>query len=263
MEYYNPISPSKKGRLVPINIDSKPLVCHSYENENCNNSNQNDFKARSKLNNTQNILIKEINNEEIKPINVNETSKNEHKITTNDKNRGDDKNNNGNENKEEKVVNNVDNQENNDDKILENLLLNIKILSNIKESDKLSTSNEEMLVIDSPSYLQGIYRTLYGDSREETLNKIDKIINDLFKITDEMLDNESKKKKRYNNKFKDDNSTIFQKIAINLSESIKGLQNLKITYIKDVSITSRLDIIINKIQNRINKIVQLLQIVLE
>ena len=78
-----------------------------------------------------------------------------------------------------------------------------------------------------------------------------------------MLDNETKKKKKYYNNFKDDNSTIFQKIAINLSESIKGLQNLKITYIKDVSITSRLDIIINKIQNRINKIVQLLQIVLE
>jgi hypothetical protein len=255
MEYYNAISPTKKGKLVPINIDSKPLVCHSYvnENEQCNISKQDNFTARSKLNNTQNVLIKEINN-------------NKEVIHTNNDNSG-----NNIVNDEILKVNKEDNKgekkgedkEDNDDKLLENLLLNVKILSNIKEFDKLSTSNDEMLVIDSPSYLQGIYRTLYGDSREETLNKIDNIISDLFKITDEMLDNETKKKKKYHNNFKDDNSTIFQKIAINLSESVKGLQNLKITYIKDVSITSRLDIIINKIQNRINKIVQLLQIVLD
>lgn len=248
MEYYNTISPTKKGKLVPININNKPTTYQSFDSKNENSSvSQQDISDRSKLNkNTnQNFLIKEINNEELKMISDNKNKDiNEKKDVNSDK-----------------VENKVD--ESKDDKILENLLLNVKILSNIKEFDKLSTSNDEMLVIDSPSYLQGIYRTFYGDSREETLNKIDNIINDLFKITDEMLDNETKKKKKYYNNFKDDNSTIFQKIAINLSESIKGLQNLKITYIKDVSITSRLDIIINKIQNRINKIVQLLQIVLE
>ena len=36
--------------------------------------------------------------------------------------------------------------------------------------------------------------------------------------------------------------------------SIGGLQNLKITYLNDVSTTSKLDMLIVKIQNRINKI---------
>ena len=51
-----------------------------------------------------------------------------------------------------------------------------------------------------------------------------------------------------------------QKIVIGLNESINGLQNLKITYIGDVSITSKLDLIITKIQNRINKINAMLKI---
>ena len=141
-------------------------------------------------------------------------------------------------------------------------LLNLKIISNLKEYDKLSTMDKNVLCIDSPSMFQGLYRTLYGDSREETLNKLEDIINNIFEITDNLL-NKKNNSNCFNKNFDDDVSTTFQNIVMGLSESIKGLQNLKITYLKDVSITSKIDIIINKIQNRNNKIVQLLQIVLK
>ena len=49
-------------------------------------------------------------------------------------------------------------------------------------------------------------------------------------------------------------------VVLSLNETIKGLQNLKITYIGDVSIISKLDLIINKIQNRISKINKMLKI---
>ena len=137
-----------------------------------------------------------------------------------------------------------------------------QIISNLKEYDKLSTSDKNILIIDSPSLLQCIYRTIYGDSRDETLNKIENIINEIFSITDNLLERSQHNNSYFNKNFDDDISTTFQSIVLNLSESVKGLQNLKITYLKDVSITSRIDLIINKVQNRITKIVQLLQIVL-
>ena len=64
-----------------------------------------------------------------------------------------------------------------------------------------------------------------------------------------------------NNKpFKDNIISTFQTIVVQLSETITGLQNLKITYLKDVSITAKIDLIISKIQNRINKINNLMNI---
>jgi len=59
-----------------------------------------------------------------------------------------------------------------------------------------------------------------------------------------------KKKKN----FKDATINIYQTINQNLTESIGGLQNLKITYLNDITMTSKLDMLIVKIQNRISKI---------
>jgi len=149
---------------------------------------------------------------------------------------------------------------------LDNLLLNLKIISNLKEYDKISV-NSENIIIDTPSMFQGIYRTWNGDSRKNTIGIIDSIINRIFEITDELLDEETCNQNRnhiiitMNNKpFKDNIISTFQTIVVQLSETITGLQNLKITYLKDVSITAKIDLIISKIQNRINKINNLMNI---
>jgi hypothetical protein len=149
---------------------------------------------------------------------------------------------------------------------LDNLLLNLKIISNLKEYDKVSV-NSENIIIDTPSMFQGIYRTWNGDSRKNTIGIIDSIINRIFEITDELLDEETCNQNRnhiiitMNNKpFKDNIISTFQTIVVQLSETITGLQNLKITYLKDVSITAKIDLIISKIQNRINKINNLMNI---
>jgi len=149
---------------------------------------------------------------------------------------------------------------------LDNLLLNLKIISNLKEYDKISV-NSENIIIDTPSMFQGIYRTWNGDSRKNTIGIIDSIINRIFEITDELLDEETCNQNRnhiiitMNNKpFRDNVITTFQTIVLQLSETITGLQNLKITYLKDVSITAKIDLIICKIQNRVCKINNLMNI---
>ncbi len=150
------------------------------------------------------------------------------------------------------------------DNKLDKLLLDLKIISNIKEYDKVSTASDT-IKIDTPSILQGIVRNWNRDGREETVKRIDEIINLIFKITDELLENETtvtsvNSTVIVNRNFKDDTVSIFQRIVIHLTESISGLQNLKITYLKDVSITSRIDLVINKIQNRIHKINKMMHI---
>jgi len=159
---------------------------------------------------------------------------------------------------------------------LDNLLLELKIISNLKEYDKLDITPESSLRIDSPHFLQFITRTYTSNSRDKTIDYLNELIEKIFKITDELLEKEMEKKKPistlhvsdnktnglYLNKnmeltkiqFKDDIISIFQNINQHLMTSIGGLQNLKITYLNDVSTTSKLDMLIVKIQNRINKI---------
>lgn len=153
---------------------------------------------------------------------------------------------------------------NDSDNLLDKLLLELKIISNIKEFDKISTS-ADVLKIDTPNIIQGLVRTWNRDGRDESVKKIDEIINKIFKITDDLLENETtisstNSTVNINRNFKDDTVSIFQTIVLHLTEATTGLQNLKITYLKDVSITSRIDLIITKIQNRITKINKMMHI---
>ena len=144
---------------------------------------------------------------------------------------------------------------------LDSLLLDLKIISNIKEFDKISI--KENIEIDTPHFLQSVSRKINGDSRERTIKYISEVINNIFTILDELLKKEMKteltssqhyysKKEKYN--FKSETVSIYQTISQNLTESIAGLQNLKITYLNDITTTAKIDMLIIKIQNRISKI---------
>jgi len=157
---------------------------------------------------------------------------------------------------------------------LDNMILNLKIIANVKEYDKLSIIDNK-ICIDTPYMLQGLWRKWYGQGRNETLDCIKKVINDIFIFTDELLKMNSNKKNLRSNPisipkdntthtniigFKESNSCIFSTIMINLDESIKGIQNLKITYLGDTTISSELDLLISKIHNRIEQIKKILVI---
>lgn len=174
-----------------------------------------------------------------------------------------------NNNNDNNSYNNNNNTYNNDSKndnnssecSLESLLLDLKIISNIKEFDKISI--KENIEIDTPHFLQSLTRKINGDSRERTIKYISDVINNIFTILDKLLKKEMKseltssqhyytKKEKYN--FKSETVSIYQTISQNLAESITGLQNLKITYLNDITTTAKIDMLIIKIQNRISKI---------
>jgi hypothetical protein len=155
---------------------------------------------------------------------------------------------------------------------VENVITNLKIISNLKPNDKLTIKNS-LLSIDTPYYSQGMYRWWNQDSRTNTMIELEKIINDTFSIIDDIYSAELHEKtggknlesKYYKNSlpqtyFQNENSQQLQTFSSELTNTIKGLQNLKLTYRKDISICSKIDVMIEKINIRIKKINQLLTI---
>jgi len=154
---------------------------------------------------------------------------------------------------------NIDKEDLPDVKII---FTNLKIISNIKEYDKLII-NDKQIDIDNPGYLQCMRRWWNGRNRLNTLTYLkDYVYRDAFLIIDTTLQNEIKNKNNHNY-FQHSNHNILQKFLIDLKNSIRGLQNLKITYNIDVSFKSQLDVIIEEIEFRIEKIKESLKISIE
>ena len=152
---------------------------------------------------------------------------------------------------------NIDKEDLPDEKIV---FTNLKIISNIKEYDKLIINDNNHIDIDNPSYLQFMRRWWNGRNRLNTLTYLkDFVYKDAFIIIDNTLQNEMKNKHNYNF-FQHSNHNILQKFLIELKNSIRGLQNLRITYNTDVSCKSQLDVIIEEIEFRIEKIKDSLKI---
>ena len=104
------------------------------------------------------------------------------------------------------------------------------------------------------------------------MNEIENIIETSFSLIDEIYTNELEGNTTNNNDnyyskrimpqtfFQNENSARLQTFSIELTNSIKGLQNLKLTYGSDISVCSKIDVLIDKINIRINKITKLLTI---
>lgn len=142
---------------------------------------------------------------------------------------------------------------------IEDNILNLKIISKIKENDKLCT-HEKIIKIDPPSILQGVNRWINSEGRAVTLDKLKDIINNSLKITEKLLEDEKFKKDNNLKDLEENNSQIFQKFIIEMTNSLLGLENLKKTYCEDITITAQIDILIKKITIRIEKMTKLFSI---
>ncbi len=142
-------------------------------------------------------------------------------------------------------------------------LVNLKIIAKIKKDDKLVFTGEFLEIDDSQWLWQGLYRWYGKASRKQTIDKINYVINDVFSFIDSTLANEFSHTtidKKHSNILKEDNSEILQKFLIHLNNCVEGLENLKFTYIDDESIISKLDVIIDKIQVKTDKMNKILRI---
>ena len=144
----------------------------------------------------------------------------------------------------------MENLENTNENVynIETILLNLKMLSQINANDKLYTEDGQ-IKIDTPTMMQGIYRWMNDFSRTKTMDDL------LINKTGEYVTNNIGKK----NRTEDDNRNC-QKILVEISKSLNGIQNLKITYKDDTFIQSRLDVINEKTHEIKNELSRQLQV---
>lgn len=146
-------------------------------------------------------------------------------------------------------------------KELDEILLNLKIIASIKEYDKLTidpTTNN--ISIDKPFILQGIVRYLYGYGRENTISTLEDLYSKIDKLADTLITMKANGQCKLDSSGGgEDMKNLCQNIIMHLTLSITGLQNLRITYLSDIPIASRIQLIIEKIANKTQKLNNLLK----
>lgn len=142
---------------------------------------------------------------------------------------------------------------------IDNMLLNLKILSELEEGDKLIAGGNT-LEIDKTWVLQGIVRWYNNSSREGTLAKIEELFREIFTFIDTTIKNERRSRGRRREIFDQDISQLLQKFFVAIQNAISGIENLRATYKTDITIRSRLTLLIDMLKTRIedlNKILRL------
>ena len=138
------------------------------------------------------------------------------------------------------------------------IIINLKVIESLEINQKLITK-ETILNIEPLSIIPEFARRwIRQDSREESIKKINSIVDKAILFISEKQNKNNLSKSIYfdcNDNITDsdyDNSDFSINILSYLFNSIKGLENLKKTYISSVKTVSEIDFIIDKIQ-AINK----------
>lgn len=118
---------------------------------------------------------------------------------------------------------------------IEDIVLNLKLISKIKQNDKMIIINQ-ILNVDS-RLLQSIRRWYTCDNRNDTVQFIENVINTAI----DYMNHENK-------------NTVYdiESIKIELKNTIQGLENLSATYKIDNLIISKIDILKEKISKLCN-----------
>ena len=141
---------------------------------------------------------------------------------------------------------------------MNNTLVNLSIISKIKPNDKIYMNNDNFISIEYQSFLQGIMRFVFKNSRGKNINNLNNFYSVVYTYIDELLNSKylSLDVKQCDHQDENYTSTYNSLKEINqyIKASINGLENLKKTYSRDIVTISKIDIIISKIQSYIKKI---------
>ena len=168
-----------------------------------------------------------------------------------------------------------ENEERNEE-VLQNLVLNLKVIAKVKPNDKLNVDiSNNKIYIDNNYYTQGFIRYYNSDSRAKTLSFLEELDKNLNKEINSLINNLNKKNNTINkshlineqsdlssqnNYLSDEPSNILINLSHDLKQSVGGINNLILTYIEDEYIKSKLEILVININLKITKISSLLKL---
>ena len=153
---------------------------------------------------------------------------------------------------------------------IEYCFTNLKILSKITPKDKIYCK-QGMFSIHKKRFTLGMSRYINSESRNETIKYLEEFASKLFNVIDKIYNSEcdhgDNLSDSYYTKlttkpevFKIENSKLLISFTNEIEKAIAGLNNLKLTYKKDISTVSSLEIIIEKLAIRQKKISEILQV---
>lgn len=116
--------------------------------------------------------------------------------------------------------------------IIEKILVNLRVISQLKEGDKLDFSAQGHFIPMAPDYWTSAIRLLKRMTRWDTLNKIQECVSSA-----EIMENH-------------DNGVDRDRIENALKLSIHGLRNLQLTYKEDVLFYQSIEVLLERISNR-------------
>lgn len=117
---------------------------------------------------------------------------------------------------------------------IDEVLVNLKVLEQIQVNQKLISRGPYLNIEYESIVPEFIRRWRRQDNRNETIKKINLVINSALKL-------------------KEDNDRIKERLDKYLTKSVTGLKALKETYATCCQTTARIDVIISKINNSTSK----------
>lgn len=149
-------------------------------------------------------------------------------------------------------MDNIDSDNNNQDKLLYNILLNLKVLGKIKTGYKLSIIDNNINIDNT--YIQSVNRWYNNNSRNETVKFLENLDEKITKKIEELLEIDN------SSLFLDTRETLLLDLNHHLKTSIDGLRNLISTYQADELIISNLELILNNFNLKIKKISNIIKV---
>jgi len=131
----------------------------------------------------------------------------------------------------------TDNNEN--DLNLEDVFINLRLISKINQGEKLLQSDKHINI--DTSYFQVVTRWFRGASRNETISFIQKVLAKSFEFSDKLIEDKS-----------NESAQKLLRLNTDLKNCLEGLANLKVTYIHDKLIQSEIDVLVDNVRSKLD-----------
>lgn len=125
------------------------------------------------------------------------------------------------------------------DLTLEDVFINLTLISKIEVGNKLVQNNKHVNI--DTSYFQSISRWYYGLNRNDNLAFIRVVLQKAFEYNNKLLDDSEE----------DTNIQLLVRLNTDLEKSIDGLSNLKQTYYYDKLVQSEIDVMVKNIRSKL------------
>lgn len=125
----------------------------------------------------------------------------------------------------------------------DDLLANLKIISRIRQHERLSTTGDTVRV-ESQDVLQSLRRWYNGESREKNLSSIAMIVDNAF--------SQLELRTRKQDPSPSDRVFIIR-LKEELTSTMRGLQNLQTTYERDSVAEARIDVLLDRIRTQLSQ----------